>query len=140
MTKQRILVTGAAGFLGSHLYEKLKKDGHEVIGIDNWFHACKNPIVKEVKYADIRYSRQMDELIKWCDTVLHLAAQIHVDRSIDNPQETIDINVTGTLNILEAVRKYDKQMVFASSSEVYGTALNQYYCPKCKKVHWIYGK
>lgn len=118
----KVLITGAAGFIGSHLYEKLKSEGHDVIGIDNWFHACKNPVVSEIQYADILFPELINSYVKWCDVVYHLAAQIHVDRSIEYPQETIDINVTGTLHILEAVRKFNKRMVFASSSEVYGTS------------------
>lgn len=117
----KILITGAAGFIGGHLYNELK-DKHEVVGIDNFFHASYNPIVSEVKYADIRYYQDIEPFVEWADVVFHLAAQIHVDRSIKSPQETIDINVTGTMNILEAVRKFNKKMVFASSSEVYGTA------------------
>ncbi len=118
----KYLVTGAAGFIGGHLYEKLKKDGHEVCGVDNFFHASSNPINKEIEYCDVRYYRDIERFVEWSDIVFHLAAQIHVDRSITNPQETMDINVTGTLNVLDAVKKYDKEMVFASSSEVYGTA------------------
>ena len=125
----KIFITGAAGFIGGHLMEKLIKDGHEVRGKDNWFHASKNPIIEKVNYGDIRYYSQIEEYVKWSDVVFHLAAQIHVDRSIESPQETIDINVTGTLNILEAVRKYNKKMVFASSSEVYGTQkYSSFYC------------
>ena len=120
----RILVTGAAGFIGSHLYQKLKSEGHEVIGIDNFSHASKNPVINEISYYDIR--NDLSEIIKNVDIVYHLAAQIHVDKSIENPQETIDINVNGTLNILEACRKYKKKLVFASSSEVYGTSQKEY--------------
>jgi len=118
----KILITGAAGFIGSHLYEKLKSNGHQVKGVDNFFHSCKHPSAKEVQYCDIRYYTNIEPLVKWSDVVFHLAAQIHVDRSITNPQETLDINVIGTMNVLEAVRKFKKKMVFASSSEVYGTA------------------
>jgi len=70
----------------------------------------------------VRYFADIEPFVKWADVVFHLAAQIHVDRSIRNPQETIDINVTGTSNVLEAARRHGKRMVFASSSEVYGTA------------------
>jgi len=117
----KYLITGAAGFIGGHLYEKLKNDGHEVIGVDNFFHSSSNPINKEIKYCDVRYYQDIEPYVKWADVVFHLAAQIHVDRSIVSPQETVDINITGTMNVLEAVKKYDKKMVFASSSEVYGT-------------------
>lgn len=118
-----ILITGAAGFIGHHLMEHLKAQSSQsnVRGIDNFFHPCKAPH-DGVAYADIRYYEQVERHVEWADIVFHLAAQIHVDRSIQYPGETIDINVTGTKNILEAVRKYDKKMVFASTSEVYGTA------------------
>jgi len=129
----KILVTGAAGFIGSHLYQKLKSEGHEVIGIDNFSHASQNPINSEIIDFDIRYPRPvsgnytaLDSYIKNVDIVYHLAAQIHVDKSIENPRETLDINVNGTLNILEACRKYKKKLVFASSSEVYGTSQSEY--------------
>jgi len=122
----KILITGSAGFIGSHLYAKLKNDGHEVVGIDNWFHACNHPITTEVKRGDILNIELIDGLVKWSDTVFHLAAQIHVDRSILYPYETAEINIIGTLNILEAVRKYNKQMVFASSSEIYGSSQEEF--------------
>lgn len=118
----KYLITGAAGFIGSHLFKKLIDEKKSVIGIDNFSHASKNPIITEVQYADIRYYNDVEPLVEWADVVYHLAAQIHVDKSILNPQETIDVNVTGTLNVLEAVRKHHKKMVFASSSEVYGTS------------------
>jgi nucleoside-diphosphate-sugar epimerase len=133
----KILITGAAGFIGSHLYEKLKHEGHKVIGIDNFYHASLNPIIKEVKYADVRYTDDLDTYVKWSDVVYHLAAQIHVDRSISNPQETVDINIGGTLNVLELVKKYNKKMVFASSSEVYGTQeYAMFYC-KCHRKNLL---
>lgn len=120
--KQNIVITGAAGFIGGHLMKKLLDEGNQVIGIDNFMHASDNPIKEKVKYGDVRYSQDIDAAIQWSDIVVHCAAQIHVDKSISNPQETIDINVTGTLNVLEACRKYHKRMIFASTSEVYGSS------------------
>tara|TARA_R100001530_G_scaffold13251_3_gene12267 strand:+ start:3696 stop:4622 length:927 start_codon:yes stop_codon:yes gene_type:complete len=119
--KNKCLVLGGAGFLGYHLRKHLESQEHEVISVDNFFHPCKAPR-DGVAYADIRYYNELETYIEWADIVFHLAAQIHVDRSIDFPQETIDINVTGTMNVLEACRKYDKKMIFASTSEVYGTS------------------
>lgn len=119
----KVLVTGAAGFIGAHLCDQLEKDGHYVIGIDNFSHASLHPYRKKVQYGDVRYRDTVDELVESVDIVIHCAAQIHVDKSISNPQETFDVNCTGTLNVLEACRKYGKKMIFASSSEVYGTAL-----------------
>lgn len=116
----KYFITGVCGFIGSHLYNKLVKQGHQVKGIDNLYHPCKNEVPFDFK--DIRYYEEIEPYVKWADVVYHLAAQIHVDRSIESPKETYDINVLGTLNVLEAVRKHNKKMVFASSSEVYGTS------------------
>jgi UDP-glucose 4-epimerase len=123
----KILITGAAGFIGSHLYQKLKSEGHEVIGIDNFSHASQNPIKEEMIDLDVGYDYGiggdvLGSLIKRSDIVYHLAAQIHVDKSISEPEETLQSNVWGTFNILEVCRKYKKKLVFASSSEVYGTS------------------
>jgi UDP-glucose 4-epimerase len=117
------LVTGAAGFIGSHLLERLKKDGHKVIGIDNYFHSCRDAewcLKNNIQWADVR--SDIDDFVRPVDAVFHLAAQIHVDRSILNPKETVDININGTINVLDAVTKYKKKMVFASSSEIYGSS------------------
>jgi UDP-glucose 4-epimerase len=114
------VVTGGAGFIGSHLCRKLEEQGHKVVSLDNMMHPCENPF--ESKFADVRYPRDIAQYFKGCDICFHLAAQISVDKSIHNPQETIDININGTLNILELCRKHDVKLVFASTSEVYGTA------------------
>lgn len=120
---KKALITGSAGFIGFHLTNFLSKNGWRVIGMDNLLHPCKAKT--EVIYADVRYSQDIEPLIKKVDVVFHLAAQISVDKSISNPEETFDINVKGTINILEACKKYKKKLVFASSSEVYGTALTE---------------
>jgi len=118
------LIIGNRGFLGSHLYKRLKEKGEDVKGIDNLMHPCKQKVPS--KYGDIRYYHDIENGIEWADTVYLLAAQIHVDKSISNPEETLDINVKGTMNVLEAVKKFDKRLVFASSSEVYGTSNSWY--------------
>lgn len=118
----RILVTGAAGFIGAHLYEKLRNDGHQVTGVDDFSHPSQHPITDLVLRANVCNRDRMDSLVKRADLVYHLAAQIHVDKSIKDPQDTIERNVIGTLNVLEACREHRVPMVFASSSEVYGTA------------------
>lgn len=122
MTKniQKALITGANGFIGSHLKQSLEKDGHTVIGLDNNFHPSGNKT--ECIIGDIRNKELVDELVKKVDVVYHLAAIIHVDYSIKYPADTLDVNIYGTLNILEACRKYKKKLIFASSSEIYGTS------------------
>lgn len=117
----KAVVTGSAGHIGWHLMRQLESEGHDVVGIDNFFHPCLAPD-NGTKYADIRYFDEVEPHVEWADVVYHLAAQIHVDRSIDMPQETLDVNVNGTMNILEACKKHKKKLLFASSSEIYGTA------------------
>lgn len=122
----KVFITGSAGFIGSHLYEKLKREGHEVKGMDDFSHPCKNYVIAEVYKRDVRKKKDIWPYVKWADVVYHLAAQIHVDKSIKDPKETVNVNVLGTLNVLEACRKYKKKLVFASSSEVYGTGQTEY--------------
>lgn len=116
----KFLISGAAGFIGYHLKKRLESRGNKVLGIDNfqWSTVEDSTIQKE----DVRNKLRMDHLIQQVDIVCHLAAQISVDKSISNPQETIDINVNGTLNVLEGCIKHKKKLVFASSSEVYGSS------------------
>lgn len=120
----KVLILGGRGFIGSHLANRLDKDGNDVIVLDNLSHPSRVMLRPNIqfRYGDVRSSVDLEPLIKWCDTVFHLAAIINVDQSIKDPKTTIDVNVTGTLNVLELVRKYDKGMVFASTSEIYGTA------------------
>jgi UDP-glucose 4-epimerase len=126
----KILITGAAGFLGSYLSEKYVNEGHIVFGIDNLLNGNLNNVRtllhrKNFKFVhdDIRNKDLYAKLPTDLDAIFHLAAQIHVDRSIVNPQETFDINVTGTMKILEYARMNDvNKILFASTSEVYGSA------------------
>src|SRR3990167_160751 len=117
----KILITGGAGFIGYHLSQELSRQGHEIVSIDNFFHPC-GALHPLVLYGDIRDHRFMDILVSQVDLVYHLAAQIHVDYSIEHPIETADINVMGTLELLNACVKYKKKIILASSSEVYGTS------------------
>lgn len=126
----KILITGAAGFLGSHLTEKYVNEGNVVYGLDNLMNGNLNNIrtllhKKNFKFIhdDIRRDEVYARLPTDLDAILHLAAQIHVDRSIVNPAETFKINVEGTLKVLEFARMNDvKKILHASTSEVYGSA------------------
>jgi UDP-glucose 4-epimerase len=126
----KILITGAAGFIGSHLSQKYVMAGHTVYALDNLFNGNLNNIrtllnKKNFKFIhdDICREQVYHELPSDLDAIIHLAAQIHVDRSIVNPEETFKINVEGTLKILEYSRMHDiKKILFASSSEIYGSA------------------
>ena len=109
-----VLVTGGGGFIGTHLCRLLYNKGHNVISLDV-MHTDSHPW--ECITADIRDGLQFDEI----DWIVHLAAQISVPRSIDNPDETLSINVDGTASILSAAEVADvKKIIFASSAAVYG--------------------
>ncbi|MFC1920709.1 dTDP-glucose 4,6-dehydratase [Chloroflexota bacterium] len=125
-----MLITGGAGFIGSHLCDKYVKEGHRVFCLDNFMsgnltnirHLLDFRNFKLVK-GDIRDYDLLEKIARDVDVIFHLAAQIHVDRSYIEPQLTYDINVTGTQNVLEAARLHDaKKIIFASTSEVYGSA------------------
>ena len=118
--KEKILITGAAGFIGSHLFKHLKKKGYNVSGLDNFDNPCGVKI-KCIR-GDILDKRMVNKLIKTNDIIFHLAAQINVDRSYKQKKLTFLTNIQGTKNILDACLKYNKIMIFASTSEVYGSA------------------
>lgn len=125
-----ILITGGAGFIGSHLAKSMISKGHKVTIIDNFSNGDLRNIwnlISQKKLTlvkgDIRDKNILNDITINTDAIFHLAAQIHIDKSVLDPQETIDTNVTGTLNILELALKRDfEKIVFASTSEVYGTA------------------
>ncbi|MEP1930141.1 MAG: dTDP-glucose 4,6-dehydratase, partial [Roseibium sp.] len=112
----RLLVTGGAGFIGSAVVRHAIRDGHEVINLDALTYAAcldnvasvsNNPGYSFVE-ADIRDRSALDEVfaLHAPDAVMHLAAESHVDRSIDGPGDFIETNITGTYNLLEAARNY----------------------------------
>ncbi len=131
----RILLTGAAGFIGSNLAERLLADGHDVVGVDN-FDSFYDPHVKRrnlaavldagrfsLREADIRDRDAMERVLaeRPCDVVVHLAARAGVRPSIEQPQLYADVNVNGTVTLLEAARTHGVgRFIFASSSSVYG--------------------
>lgn len=109
-----VLVTGGAGFIGTHLCRHLHRLGHHVISLDI-NHLGEAPW--ECVTADIRDSLQLEGI----DAIVHLAAQISVPRSIENPDETLSINVDGTSSLLSAAEAASvKKILFASSAAVYG--------------------
>ncbi|MGD0728655.1 MAG: SDR family NAD(P)-dependent oxidoreductase [Candidatus Micrarchaeaceae archaeon] len=126
----KILITGGAGFIGSHICEKYVKEGHTVLCLDHFESGNISNIrsllhLKNFKLitGDVRNLETVEKATNGVDVVFHLAAQIHVDRSIIEPKLTYDTNVMGTLNVLEAARMLDvKKVIYASSSEVYGSA------------------
>jgi len=126
----RILITGGAGFIGSHLSEKYTLEGHTVLCLDNFMNSDLGNIRGLLNYknfklikGDVRDFDLLEKIVVDVDVVIHLAAQIHVDRSILEPKLTYDVNIFGTLNILELARRYDiSKVIHTSTSEVYGSA------------------
>jgi UDP-N-acetylglucosamine 4-epimerase len=124
----RVLVTGGAGFIGSHICDKLVDIGHEVVCFDNLMTGSKGNIAHLEGVAgfifvegDIRDVAKLGEAMEECTHVNHQAALGSVPRSIKNPTLTNEININGSLNVLlEAQRHSIKRVVFASSSSVYG--------------------
>lgn len=125
----KILVTGGAGFQGSHLCESLIEKGHEVTILNT--HSEKiDPVVESLKdkvrviYGSITDRAIVDKTVREKDVVFHLAANINVDESLQDPGSFLEVNVMGTHNILEAVRKNGCRMIHASTCEVYGDGHN----------------
>jgi UDP-glucose 4-epimerase len=122
--KMKYLVTGGAGFIGSHLAAYLAARGDEVIVLDNFSTGKRENIAElplQVIEGDIRDLDCVTEAVQGVDTVFHQAALCSVARSVENPLNTHNVNVTGTLNLFEACREAGvRRMVFASSSSVYG--------------------
>ncbi len=121
------LITGGAGFIGSHLAERLLADGQQVTIMDNLstgqfrniVHLEGNP---RFRYAieDIRNIHVLDRLASECDVIYHLAAAVGVEKIISAPIETIEVNIGGTEVVLQTARRYRKKVLIASTSEIYG--------------------
>ncbi|MFT5413123.1 MAG: UDP-glucuronate 4-epimerase, partial [Verrucomicrobiales bacterium] len=130
---QSILVTGGAGFIGSHLVEKLVSQGHKVTVLDN-FSDFYNPDIKRANISGLLDSIHLidgsitdralvDQVFAEgkFDAIIHLAARAGVRPSIDDPEAYIHTNINGTFYLLDAARRHDvKRFVFSSSSSVYG--------------------
>ena len=130
---KKIFVTGADGFIGSHLVESLVKKGYDVKALVlynsfnywGWLDDINESIKKsiEVVTGDIRDPFGIDNAIKDCDVVINLAALIAIPYSYSSPSSYVDTNIKGTLNILESTKKHNIQkLIHTSTSEVYGSA------------------
>ena len=142
----RVVVTGGGGFVGSHVVERFARKGHEVVAIDsfartavlgehflgpkvgryNWDHIAKLPHVTRLE-ADVRDAKAMETAMRGADVIVHTAAQVAVTTSMKDPRTDFDINVVGTMNVLEGARKSgsDPALVFCSTNKVYGDHVNE---------------
>jgi len=123
----KALITGGAGFIGSHLAERLLRDGEEVVIIDNLrtgrlenLETFRQYATLEFVRGDIRDATLMQMLVAQCDVVFHLAAAVGVQLIADDPVHTIETNIGGTETVLDAANKFGRRTLLASSSEVYG--------------------
>ncbi|MDD5326955.1 MAG: SDR family NAD(P)-dependent oxidoreductase [Phycisphaerae bacterium] len=123
----KVLITGGAGFIGSHLAERLLQDGHKVAVVDNLstgslknIEGFKGHRNFDFVEGDIRNAELLEPLIEQCEAVFHLAAAVGVKLIAEKPVHTIETNIGGTEVVLEAANKFGKKILIASSSEVYG--------------------
>jgi CDP-paratose 2-epimerase len=126
----RALVTGGAGFIGSNLADRLASDGHNVVVFDSlvrpgvernlaWLESRHGSRIVSV-VADTRDARAVSEVARESQVIFHMAAQVAVTTSLDDPREDFEVNVGGALNVLEAERRRKIPVIFASTNKVYG--------------------
>ena len=129
----KVLVTGADGFIGSHLVESLVRRGYSVRAFVmynsfnswGWLDHLPEEMKKSIEIfsGDIRDPHGVDDAVRGCEAVLHLAALVAIPYSYHSPNTYVDTNIKGTLNILQASRRYGvRRIIHTSTSEVYGTA------------------
>ena len=125
MAKKKFLVTGGAGFIGSHAVDRLLEMGHDVVVVDNecapendnfyWRDEAENHKVNIIDYDSL------EPLMKGVDYVLHFAAESRIQPSIIDPRYAIHVNVVGTTNVLQAAREMGvKRVMYSSTSAAYG--------------------
>ena len=120
---KKIAVTGGAGFIGSNLVERLLSKGHEVAVVDDLSTGLKSNLdLNKITFHELSLTNRdgLAKALNGVDAIVHLGARGSVPRSLKNPIATHDVNATGTLNVLEAARTNGAQVIFSSSSSVYG--------------------
>lgn len=127
----KVLITGGAGFIGSFLVDSLLDKGEDVFVIDDLSTGTLNNIKQHQDHPRFHFTvdtilneKIVDELIRQCDHIYHMAAVVGVKLIMSRPVETLETNAKGTEIILRTANKYGKKVLIASSSEVYGKALN----------------
>ena len=127
----KILVTGGAGFIGSHLTEELLKQKHQLIALDNLSTGRYENIEGLLKMSnfefvegDILNATLVDKLVEKIDAIFHLAAAVGVDLIVKKPLQSLTTNIKGSEIVLEAALRYRKKILIASTSEIYGKNVN----------------
>src|SRR5947209_15750201 len=123
-TRMRVFITGGAGFLGSHLAEGFLNRGDDVTVMDmapslKVDHLLSNPRFRYVRDS-IMNMDMLENLIMQADLIYHLAAVVGVEHYVGDPYEVLNVNINGTQNVLKLAHRYNKKVVFSSTSEVYG--------------------
>jgi len=127
MKKMRVLVTGGAGFIGSHLCDELLRRGAYVTIIDDLSTGRMENIEHIKAYPNFRFAIEtitnetvMDRLVSECDMIYHLAAAVGVELIVNKPVEVIERNILGTEIVLKIANRYKKKVFIASTAEIYG--------------------
>ena len=125
MIDKKVLVTGGAGFIGSHLVDGLLQNGYEVTVLDNLLRGNKlnQQIMNHIRFieGDIRDDGVVDSLVKGCQYIFHLAAYLGVDIVAEHPVETMETETLGTRNIVKsAISNEVEKLIYTSTSGVYG--------------------
>ncbi len=115
-----VLVTGGAGFIGSHLCERLLREGHKVISLDNYFTGSRENHVPGVEYRE-GHTKYIEDLVpEYPDLVYHLGEYSRVEKSFEDAEQVFDLNTVGTFAVLEFVRRRGAKIVYAGSSTKFG--------------------
>lgn len=143
---KKVLVTGGAGFIGSHLVDRLIDRGEEVTVIDNLSTGKKSNINPRAKFFNFDIREDLGHLHLECDTIYHIAALPRIQPSFIKPADTLSSNCLGTVNVLEVARRYKAKVVYAGSSSFYfGVYANPYAHSKwigeehCRLYNAVYG-
>ena len=115
----KVLVTGGAGFIGSHVVDRLLQEGHEIVVVDNLVTGKRKNVPKAVQFYKLDIENTKLERIfrnERPSVIFHLAAQMNVRRSVEDPMFDAQVNVLGTLNVLEQASKHGARKVIFSSS------------------------
>lgn len=123
----KALVTGGSGFIGSHLVDQLISEGHSVVNVDdcsaNNDEFYLNDHAKNYKFSVLDTERLL-KVSKGCDVVFHLAAESRLQLATQNPKRAVDVNIGGTLSVLQCCKQHNMGIVFSSTSSVYGLTDN----------------